>query len=141
MVIKQYLHFIVKCVIIVAQIKMNTKIFYAVVVVIFFTHTAQAQTAGTNLPAYEKIMKTGPEGDTAMYWWNPKGNGGLGHYQLASDSSIAKMNQQVINPTGYREVNGGITKTTIVVINGKPIEFYFDGYWRKYPAKSGELSQ
>lgn len=123
---------------------MNTKLIFAVVAVIFFTNSAQSQTqiAGTkNVPAYQKIMKTGPEGETALYWWNPNGNNGLGHYQLASDSSESRMNSQQIISAGYKKINGEDKKITTVVINGQSVEFYFDGYWRKYPSKTRELSQ
>ncbi len=116
-----------------------------VVAVIFFTAPAvKSQVNDAGPEAFKKITKIGPEGCPALYWWNPQGYCGLGCWQLASDSSTEKMMMQQIVPEKSREVkiNGDTTiKIITLTVSGFSNEFFFDGYWRKYPQYCVELNQ
>jgi len=74
-------------------------------------------------------IQVGPEGDSALYYWNPKGSGGTGHWQLASDSSYQFLTKKI--NSNHLKVDGWL----LIEIEKSPKAFYFDGYWRLYVHK------
>jgi opacity protein-like surface antigen len=96
------------------------KIFLTIVVAL----SAMAAFAQSDI---KKNIKIGPEGDSALYYWNPAGSGGNGHWQLASDYSGLLFEKNI----GVKPEKGIIS----LYIQGIRFEFYFDGYWRLHSAK------